>query len=209
MFCRLLAAALFPALAFGQEATDFRSRSVYAGMTVMHPDADPQLANQEGHAALIAGMTWRRSRHIGIDLAFFDTGQQANMPRVERSGLAPRGERDDAHINAMGVALGLNLFYPLGKLEPYVGAGLGYYRSEISNVGSIFHVVLPPDFAKRHDDRVGVHYLVGADVALSERTKLCVEYRRLALDANFGPEFGGKTKVGGGMVVVALRAVVR
>ena len=38
---------------------------------------------------------------------------------------------------------------------------------------------------------------------------LGLEYRWLALDANFGPEFGGRTKVGGGVVLIGYRGALR
>ena len=203
----LLLAALFPGAALAEDGADFRSRGVYVGVTSLRPDADRQLVRQEGHGGLIAGYTWRRSRHLAIDLSVLDTGQQANMPEVQRSGTGSNGRRMDAHINTTGIALGAKLIYPLGKLEPYAGAGVGYYASEISSWGPIVHLFLPSEFAKRSDSDVGTHFMVGADLAVSPSARLSLEYRRLALDANFGPEFGGTTKIGGGMVVVALRAV--
>ena len=205
----LVVAGLVPSVALGQEGGDFPSRGAYLGVTAMRPDADPQLTGQDGHVALAAGMVWRRSRHLAIDLGVLDTGQKANMPRVERSRTAPAGARNDAHINVDGIFLGVRLFYPLWKLDPYVGGGVGYYASEVSNLGALAHFVLPPDFSKRHDNRIGTHYLVGIEVPLSETARLVVEYRKLMLDANFGPEFGGKTKVGGNMTIVALRSVFR
>jgi opacity protein-like surface antigen len=201
--------AFFPAVVLGQESAYAPSRAMYFGVTSMRPDADRQLTRQDGHGGLIAGHTWRRSRHLAIDLGVLDTGQQANMPRVERSRAASTGSRMDAHINTTGITLGAKLIYPIGKLEPYAGAGVGYYASEISSWGSLVHLFLPSDFAKRSDSDVGTHFMIGLDYAVSPAARLSLEYRQLALDANFGPEFGGNSKVGGGMVIITIRSVVR
>lgn len=204
-----LVCTLSPPVALGQESAYAPSRGMYFGVTTLHPDSDRQLARQEGHAGLLVGHTWRRSRHLAIDLSVLDTGQQANMPRVERSRTAFPSGRMDAHINITGIAVAAKLIYPLGKLEPYAGAGVGYYASEISSWGSFVHLFLPSDFAKRSDSDLGTHFMVGLDYAISPTARLSLEYRQLSLDANFGPEFGGKTKVGGGMTIVAIRSVFR
>jgi opacity protein-like surface antigen len=200
---------LSPLVALGQESAYVPSRGMYLGVTSLRPDADRRLARQEGHTGLIVGHTWRRSRHLAIDLSVLDTGQQANMPRVERSRAAASGSRMDAHINITGIAVGAKLTYPIGNFEPYAGAGAGYYAAEISSWGSFVHLLLPSDFAKRSDSDVGTHWTLGVDYAISPTALLSLEYRRLSLEANFGPEFGGKTKLGGGMIIVAIRSVVR
>lgn len=200
---------LFPAVALGQQSEYVPSRGMYFGVTSLRPDADRRLARQDGHTGLIVGHTWRRSRHLAIDLSVLDTGQQANMPKVERSRAAASGSRRDAQINVTGIALGAKLVYPVGKLEPYAGAGVGYYASEISSWGTIVHLFLPSDFAKRSDSDIGTHLTLGLDYAVSPAALLSLEYRQLSLEANFGPEFGGRTKVGGGMVIVAIRSVMR
>ena len=199
--------AFFPAVVLGQESAYAPSRAMYFGVTSMHPDADRQLTRQDGHGGLIAGHIWRRSRHLAIDLSVLDTGQQANMPRVERSRAASTGSRMDAHINTTGIALGAKLIYPIGELEPYAGAGVGYYASEISSWGSVAHLFLPSDFAKRSDSDVGTHFMIGLDYAVSATSQLSLEYRQLSLDANFGPEFGGRAKVGGGLLVLGYRII--
>ena len=98
--------ALSPLLALGDESAYVASRGMYLGVTSLRPDADRRLAGQDGHTGLIVGHTWRRSRHLAIDLSVLDTGQQANMPKVERSRAAASGSRMDAHINLTGIALG-------------------------------------------------------------------------------------------------------
>lgn len=191
------------------EEPGFPRTSLHVGVGSMQPEPDRQLTHQDGHVGFAAGVNWRRSRHLALELSLLESGQQAQMPRVERSGTAPPGSRQDAHINVDGLALGIKLIYPIGKLEPYVGAGAGYYVAEISEFGTFSHLVLPSQFAKRQDNAVGTHYMVGVGYALSEATALELEYRRLNLEASFGPEFGGPTRIGGGVATVAFRWMLR
>lgn len=183
-------------------------RSVYFGLTTMQPQADRQLTEQDGHWSIAAGLQWRTSRHLAFDLAVIDTGQEAQMPQVERSGPGASGARQRENINVIGIAGTLKLLYPIGSFEPYAGAGVGLYGAEVSDYGALAHFILPSEFAKRRDSRAGFHYVLGMDYSLSPGAALGVEYRRLELEANFGPEFGGTTKIGGGIVVIAIRARV-
>lgn len=203
-----LLAVLAPQALLAQEAAPATGRAPFIGAGVMHPEADRQLSKQDGHPSFVAGMTWRYSRHLAFELDFMDTGQEAEMPTVERSGLGTSGSRQREHINVDGIAGRMKLIYPAGKLEPYVGVGVGYYYAEISNLGTLTHLVLPSDFAKRTDKRAGGQLILGLDYKLAAGSTLGFEYRRLALDANFGPEFGGRTKVGGGMALLVYRGAL-
>jgi opacity protein-like surface antigen len=183
-------------------ADDAIPRSACVSIGRAQPQSDPQLSDQNGHWGFAAGMTWRYSRHVAFELDVVDTGQEAEMPAVDHP--AP-GARQRAHINVDGIGARVRLIYPAGKLEPFVGLGVGFYHSEISDLGTLFHLVLPTDFAKRSDGNAGVQYVVGFDYAVSPTSALGLEYRWLSLEANFGPEFGGATKVGGGMLLITYR----
>jgi opacity protein-like surface antigen len=183
-------------------ADDGIPRSAYIAIGRAQPQSDPQLSSQDGNWGFAAGMTWRHSRRVAFELDVLDTGQEAEMPAFEHP--AP-GARQRAHINVDGIGVRIKLFYPVGKLEPFAGLGVGYYRSEISDLGAMSHLFLPSEFAKRSDRDVGVQYVAGFDYAVSPRSALGIEYRWLSLEANFGAEFGGTTRVGGGMLLVTYR----
>jgi len=139
---------------------------------------------------------------VAFELDVQDTGQEAEMPAFEPA--AP-GARQRAHIYVDGIGARIKLFYPAGRLEPFVGLGVGYYRSVISDLGTTSRLFLPSELVKRSDRDVGVQYDAGIDYVVSPRSSLGVEYRWLSLEANFGPEFGGPTRVGGGMLLVTYR----
>ena len=185
------------------------ARGLYLGAGVMQPQSAPQLSAQDGHGALTAGLSWRYSRHIALELDVLDAGQAADMPQVERSRSGTPGVRQREHINIDGIGIGLHLIYPYGKLEPYVGGGVGYYASEVSDHGTVAHFVLPNEVAKRKDNGVGSYLALGVEYALSPTSALRLEYRWLQLEADFGAEFGGPVKIGGGTALLAFRGAVR
>jgi opacity protein-like surface antigen len=199
---RLALALLLLATARAAIAEGAIPRSFSMGVGRAQPEPDPQLSDQNGHWGFAAGISWRLSRYLTLELDFSDTGQEAEMPAIEHP--AP-GARQRAHINVDGIGGRLKLIYPAGKLEPFVALGAGYYRSEISDLGTAAHLFLPTDFAKRSDKDAGVQYVVGFDYAVSPNSALGLEYRWLSLEANFGPEFGGATRVGGGMLLIDYR----
>jgi opacity protein-like surface antigen len=183
-------------------ADDAIPRSAYIAVGRAQPQTDPQLSGQDGNWGFAAGMTWRYSRRVAFELDVLDTGQEAEMPAFEHPAT---GARQRAHIYVDGIGARIKFFYPAGRLEPFVGLGFGYYRSEISDLGTTSRLFLPSEFAKRSDREVGIQYVAGLDYVISPRSTLGLEYRWLSLEANFGPEFGGTTRVGGGMLLLTYR----
>jgi opacity protein-like surface antigen len=205
----VLSAALLVQSALADETPRSAARSLYIAAGAMQPQADPRLTDQDGHPAFTAGIEWRYSRHVAFALDLLDTGQQADMPALERSRPGTPGARQREHINIGGIALGIRLIYPYGKLEPYLAGGIGYYGSQISDYGTLSHLVLPSSFAKRSDSDAGSHFALGLEYALSPASGLRLEYRRLRLQADFGAEFGGPVKIGGGIALLAYRGALR
>lgn len=182
-------------------------RSLYVGASRLQPQADARLRDQDGHWGLSAGLDWRYSRFAAVELDLVDTGQAADMPAVERSGPGGAGARRREHINIDGIAVGLRLIYPHGRLAPYVGAGIGFYAAELSDYGAPAHLFLPSTVAKRKDDGTGTYLALGIEYVVSPSSALRLEYRWLRLQADFGPEFGGPVKIGGGLPSLAYRSL--
>jgi opacity protein-like surface antigen len=181
-------------------------RSAYIGISRLQPEADTQLSGQDAKWGFAAGINWRFTRHVALGLELLYTGQEADMPLLQESGSTSSAGRQRAHVYVYGLGGTLKLVYPVGKLQPYVGAGLGYYAAEISEFSSIPNFFLDSRFSERRDSGTGTHFALGLEYALSPTSALRFEYRWLSLQADFGPEFGGATKIGGGMPMLAFRA---
>jgi opacity protein-like surface antigen len=91
---------------------------------------------------------------------------------------------------------------PIGRFDPYVGAGLGLYRSTLSIDGTIFGV---PTTQEETDTAIGEQLLAGIDVWFTERWALGFEYRGLFLKASFGSVTNGEVDVRGSSLIGALR----
>ena len=200
-----LAAALSANAALADDSPAAIPPSRYLGIGRAQPEADPQLTEQRGQWGFAAGATWRYSRHVAFELDVVETGQEADMPVVERSSAGEPGARFRSYINVTGVGGRVKLIYPADRLEPFVGLGIGYYVAEISEYGVPLTLFLPSEFTKRRDNGFGLQFVVGLEYVLSPTSTLGLEYRWLNLEADFGPEFGGPTRVGGGMLLIAHR----
>jgi opacity protein-like surface antigen len=177
---------------------------LFLGIQTFHPQASPQLRLQDPHPGWAIGFGWRPWKHVALDLELVETGQEADMPDVSREGAFVAGKRELAHVYSDGIAATVRFVYPIGSFAPYAGAGFGLYRSEVSKLGPSAHLILPPDFSKRSDDGTGTHAVLGIEYAASPQSIWCIEYRRLVLEADFGPGFG-PAKLGGASVRVAYR----
>jgi opacity protein-like surface antigen len=157
------------------------------------PDSNAQLPNESGQFGLALGGGWRQSRHIAWEIEFFIDSQRVDIPNPPS---IPFGSVDSrADISTGGVAGNVRFIYPLCQFEPYVGAGIGFYRSELEITGSIFGL---PGSIEKSDNNAGIQLLAGMEYRFGEKgSSLGVQYRKLALSASFGPEVPGDVDVGG------------
>jgi opacity protein-like surface antigen len=157
------------------------------------PDSNAQLPNESGQFGLAFGGGSRQSRHFAWEIEFFIDSQRVDIPNPPS---IPFGSVDSrADISTAGVAGNVRFFYPLGQFEPYAGAGIGFFRSELEITGSTFGF---PGSIKNSDNNAGVQLLAGLEYRFGEKVRaLGVQYRKLYLSANFGPEVPGDVDVGG------------
>lgn len=165
------------------------------------PDSNAQLPNESGQFGLAFGGGWRQSRYIAWEIELFMDFQRVDIPNPPS---IPFGTVDSrADISTAGVAGNVRFIYPLGQFEPYVGAGIGFYRSELEITGSIFGI---PGTIKNSDNNTGVQLLAGLEYRFGEEgSSLGVQYRKLNLSASFSPEVPGDVDVGGEFWFVTYR----
>lgn len=158
------------------------------------PDSNAQLPNANGHYGLALGFGSRYSRHVAWEVEFFNSDQAVDTPSIPIGFFTVLDQRAD--ISTVGLAGNVRFIYPLGRFEPYVGGGIGFYRTEMEISGSTFGL---PGSLKKNDNGFGLQLLAGMEYYFGQRTQhsLGVQYRTLSLDADFGPEVAGKVNVGG------------
>jgi opacity protein-like surface antigen len=165
-----------------------------------NPQANPQLNDPNGHYGFAFGFGSRASRHIAWEVEFFGDHQRVDRPFTPPPTLfATPSSR--ASIETLGLAGDIRLLYPLGRFEPYVGVGLGLYRTELEIAQGFL-----ASSVKRSDTDVGLQLLAGVEYVFGEGGgALGLQYRSLKLDASLGPEIVGKVDVGGDFLFIVLR----
>jgi opacity protein-like surface antigen len=164
------------------------------------PKENPQLRDPNGHYGFALGFGSRHSRHFAWEIEFFADHQRVDRPFTPPPALfaTPSGRTS---IETLGLAGNIRLLYPLGRFEPYVGAGIGLYRTELEIEQGIL-----AGSVTRSDTGPGVQFLAGVEYVFGEGGgSLGLQYRRLNLDASLGPEIAGKVNVGGDFVFVMFR----
>ncbi len=180
---------------------DMTGRSYfYLSAGAFNPHENSQLRDPNGHYGFALGFGSRHSRHFAWDIEFFGAEQRVDRPFTPPPTLiATSASR--ASIETLGLAGNVRLLYPLGRFEPYVGAGIGLYRTELEIAqGFFFNPVT------RSDTGMGLQLLAGVEYLFGEGGgALGIQYRRLKLDANLGPEIVGNVDVGGDFVFIVFR----
>lgn len=165
-----------------------------------NPQENAQLNDPNGHYGYAVGFGSRHSRHLAWEIELFGDHQGVDRPFSPPPSLFANPS-SRASIETLGLAGDVRLLYPLGRFEPYVGVGLGLYRTELEIAQGFL-----ASSVKRTDTGMGLQLLAGVEYVLGEGGGvLGLQYRRLKLDASLGPEIAGKVDVGGDFLLIVLR----
>lgn len=178
----------------------------YLGGGAYHPESNAQLSNQEGRFGIVAGLGYRYSRWLAWEAGLLDGYQKMDTP----PGILPAGYGTlfqgtvdpQASLSTSGVTVTARFIYPLGRLEPYAGGGIGIYKIELRATGQQLGF---PTEASYGATELGWHMLAGADVHLTEKTSLGVEFRRCKVSADLGSVVPGRVEAGGDFISLMLR----
>jgi opacity protein-like surface antigen len=169
------------------------------------PESNSQLANPSGQYAFVVGAGGRFSPRISWNVEYQNFEQRVDTPAsFGRPGfLVSQSERST--IDTWSVNGLVKATLPLGWLDLYAGAGVGYYRSTFT-VPRQALVFFEQDI-KRTDSGIGAHWVAGADLRLGERWALGFQWRKASFKAAFGAEIPGEVQVGGAFGLVQLQRV--
>jgi opacity protein-like surface antigen len=160
-----------------------------------------QLVNQDGQFGLAISGGYRLTPHVALEIDGLYASQHIDTPlTVPPSALGSPNGRADLYSGGIG---GLVKFIlPLDRVELYVGGGLGIYSTTLLVKGSVLgaHAELT-----KSDTSVGYQAVAGADVFVTRRISMGLEYRRFKLDANLGALIPGDLDVGGDFLFATVR----
>jgi hypothetical protein len=174
-------------------------RNLYIGAGNFKPNDGA--FGRDGLFNLEAGFGWRYSRHLAWEIGWLYYYQETNTPAA--LGIQGLGS-DEGSLTGSGFGGLVKLVQPVGSVDFFVGAGLGYYESELS-ASTINPFTFQVRTVDRRDKGWGSQYVAGADLRVWPRAALTVQYRRVVLDADFGPGIG-VVDTGGGMWQLLFRA---
>jgi opacity protein-like surface antigen len=164
-------------------------------------DGTGQLRNQSGQYSLAFDASFRRSRYLSFGFDIFANDQRIDTPSTVTAPIF--GTVDDrAHIAGGGFSAVAKLGLPVGRLEPYVGAGIGLYFNSMIVTGSVLGL---PARAEEKDTGIGEQLLAGMSFRTSDEWLLGFEYRRTFLKAEFGPLTHGEVDLGGNSYLLTMR----
>ena len=172
--------------------------NMYLGAGSFQPS--DRAAAREGLFNLDFGFGGRYSRHLAWEVGWVYYYQEIDTP----AALGIRGlGSEEGTLTGEGFGGLVKLMQPVGAADIFVGAGLGSYASEVS-ASRINPLTLKVTTVARTDRSWGTQYVAGIDLRASPRFTWTVQYRRVVLDADFGPGIGVIDN-GGGMWQLLLR----
>ena len=196
----LLACLAFSATAVARDDAPGKA-NLYIGGGNFKPSDDGKLTRRDGEYSFDAGFGWRWSRHFAGEIGWLYYSQEADTPPA--LGILGTGG-DKASLTSSGFGGLVKLVQPVGPADFFAGAGLGYYESKLS-ASTINPFTFQTRTVSRSDNNWGYQYVAGVDLRASPNVVWTVQYRRVVLDADFGPGIG-VTKTGGWMWQLLFRA---
>lgn len=137
--------------------------------------------------------------HLGLD--FLWTDAEYHTP-AGLSGGAFTVISDTMNLMTAGLGATVGIGTELGPASLYAGIGAGLYFSRMTLTGSTFGF---PGTHEERDTGLGYGAYAGLDFKVGTRSRLGIEARHHALDADFGPLSNGRMAIGGTLMLLTYR----
>jgi len=180
----------------------------YLAIGSFNPATDDKLTGRSGTYSYALGFAWRQSRHFVWEIDYLGYSQDANIPpSMTPPPMWFTSWDSHATLRTSGYGAVLKLIQPLGPFDFYAGGGVGYYDSELKVSGVKWTSLFSWKTVEvtRSDSGYGTQIVAGVDLHVARTQRLGVQYRKMILNPNFGPEIGG-TAAGGAMWQLTYRA---
>jgi opacity protein-like surface antigen len=207
VFPRLLAFCLLslPLAVHAQVFGESRAGALYigGGLGGFSEESNAQMPGANGKGAGFFGVGFRASPYVAVEAELI--GWKQDFPTTAGIITAAQFSSQDARTDISTGGLGglVKVFLPLDRVDLYAGAGLGLYSTTLKVSGTSGGGA--PIKIDETDDDVGYQLLLGADVYVSRRITVGLEYRWLKLDASFEPFLAGKIDAGGQFLFATVR----
>ena len=182
----------------------------FAGVALFGPEHNEQLQRQRSGLGGIAGGGYRFSPNLSFEVGVLAASQRLDTPAgaVPPAGTFRTGSLR-TRMGTSGVNIGIKFSFPLGRVEPYYGAGVGRYSTRLTTTSEAFSCLQNCDDTGPRLDRLsrdtGYHAVLGADFHLRAKDVLAAEFRYLKLDASFDDIIPGKVRAGGSFLWLGYR----
>jgi len=182
----------------------------FGGFALFGPDSNDSLQRQRGELGLIAGGGYRFSPYLSFELGVLAASQKLDTP----ASAAPAQGTFNAgslktNMGTGGLNIGVKVSFPLGRFEPYYGAGIGRYSTRLATTSEspscVQNCADTGPRLNRSSRNTGYHAVLGVDFHLRAKDVLAAEFRYLKLDANFDDIVPGKVRAGGSFLWVGYR----
>ena len=195
--------SLWPAAGIAQSGSSERRAGnwyIGGGLGGFAEEDNARLAEQDSEFATFFGGGYRASPHVAIEAEVSFWRQDFRTPAAFGAVLVNPDARTD--LNTAGAAGLVKLFLPLDSVDLFVGGGLGLYTTQLYVEGNNGIATTKID---EDDTNLGYQLALGADVYVSNRITVGLEYRWLKLEANFDPLAAGDIDVGGQFLFATVR----
>ncbi len=162
------------------------------GIGGFREESNDRLPDSRGQFGLFFSGGYRVNPNVALEIDGLLSHQEFDTP-----AFAGGGRKSDLFTNGAGGVV--KFILPFSQVELYAGGGLGAYTSRIEIDGTAVE-------EDESDTDIGYQLLVGADIFVSRRISIGLEYRVLKLQADFRDTLpGGEVDTGGDFLFATVR----
>jgi len=188
----------------GATATPGTGFYVFGGLAALAAEKNDRLQGENGSPInLIFGGGYRFTPGLAIELGPLFSIRDLDTPpsAAPPAGTFRAGTLESA-MATFGLSATLKYHFTAGRFMPYVGGGLGWYRTQFRTtseaVGCFDNCSNTGPSTQENSTDIGYHALVGGDYHFTKKHAMSAEVRYLKLKADFPTLIpGGDVDVGG------------
>jgi opacity protein-like surface antigen len=192
----LILAAL-PACVLAQPGESRAARwYIGGGLGGFSEEDNAQISGQDAEYASFFSGGYRVAPNVAVEATAMHWAQDFATPSSISGSLPGAQARTD--LQTFGVGGLVKFILPLDSVDVFAGAGVGLYTTNLRVEGGTAEI-------DENDTDLGLQAVVGADVFVTRRISVGLEYRWLKLDANFEPLIANDLDVGGQFFFATVR----